>query len=120
MADDLKEAARKGQQREVWQKIYVLSGKKKKQSTAVRDRSGQMIADPHAQKEWWKGHFSKLLNPPPREADISDLKNVTPQPSFDNLTNTDEALTRNEVVDALKNLKNYKSPGVDDITNEQL
>ena len=120
IADDLEEAARKGQQREVWQKIYVISGKKKKQSTAVRDRSGQLIADPHAQKERWKEHFSELLNPPPREADISDLVNVTPQPSFDYLTNTDEAPTRSEVVDALKKLKNYKSPGVDGITNEQL
>ena len=120
MADDLEEAARKGQQREVWQKIYVISGKKKKQSTAVRDRSGQLIADPHAQKERWKEHFSELLNPPPREADISDLENVTPQPSFDYLTNTDEAPTRSEVVDALKKLKNFKSPGVDGITNKQL
>jgi hypothetical protein len=32
MADDLEEAARKGQQREVWQKIYVISEKKKKLS----------------------------------------------------------------------------------------
>ena len=120
MADDLEEAARKGQQREVWQKIYVISGKKKKQSAAVRDRSGQLIADPHAQKERWKEHFSELLNPPPREADISDLEDVTPQPSFEYLTNTDEAPTRSEVVDALKKLKNYKSPGVDGITNEQL
>ena len=50
MADDLEEAARKGQQREVWQKINVISGKKKKQSTAVRDMSGQLISDPQAQK----------------------------------------------------------------------
>ena len=120
MADDLEEAARKGQQREVWQKIYVMSGKKKKQSAVVRDRSGQLIADPHAQKERWKEHFSELLNPPPREADISDLEDVTPQPSFEYLTNTDEAPTRTEVVDALKKLKNHKSPGVDGITNEQL
>ena len=61
MADDLEEAARKGQQREVWQKINVISGKKKKQSTAVRDMSGQLIADPQAQKERWKEHFSRLL-----------------------------------------------------------
>ena len=120
MADDLEEAARKGQQREVWQKIYVISGNKKKQSAAVRDRSGQLIADPHAQKERWKEHFSELLNPPPREVDISDLEDVTPQPSFEYLTNTDEAPTRSEVVDALKKLKNFKSPGVDGITNEQL
>ena len=28
MADDLEKAAKKGKQREVWQKIYVISGKK--------------------------------------------------------------------------------------------
>lgn len=70
MADDLEEAARKGQQREVWQKINVISEKKKKQSTAVREISGQLIADPHAQKEKWKEHFSRLMNPPPQEANI--------------------------------------------------
>ena len=58
MADDLEKAARKGQRREVWQKINVISGKKKKQSAVVRDMSGQLIADPNAQKERWKEHFS--------------------------------------------------------------
>jgi hypothetical protein len=66
MADNLEEAARKGQQREVWQKIYVISRTKKKQSVVVRDKSGHLIADPHAQKKRWKEHFSQLLNPPPR------------------------------------------------------
>ena len=59
-ADDLKEAASKDQQREVWQKNYVISGEKKKQSTAVRDRSGQLTADRHAQKERWKEDFSEV------------------------------------------------------------
>lgn len=120
MASELEEAASKGQQREVWQKIYVISGKKKRQSAAVRDRSGVLIADPHAQKERWKEHFSELLNPPAREADLSDLDHISPQPNFEYLADTDEAPTGNEVVDALKKLKNHKSPGVDGITNEQL
>ena len=119
MATDLEEAARKGQQREVWQKIRVISGKKK-QSIAVGNKLGQLIADPHAQKERWKEDSSELLNPPPQEVDISDLDNITPQPNFEYFSNTDEAPTRSEVVDALKKLKNFKSLGVDGITNEQL
>ena len=86
----------------------------------MRNKLGQLIADPHAQKERWKEHFSELLNPPPQEVDISDLDNIIPQPNFEYLSNTDEAPTRSEVVDALKKLKNFKSPGVDGITNEQL
>ena len=62
---------------------------------------------------------TKLLNPLPREADISDLVNVTPQLTFDYLANTDEAPTRNEVVEALKKLQEFIS-GVDGIINEQL
>ena len=65
------------------------------------------------------GKNSKLLNPLPREADISDLVNVTPQLTFDYLANTDEAPTRNEVVEALKKLQEFIS-GVDGIINEQL
>ena len=37
------------------------------QSIAVRNKLGQLIADPHAQKERWKEHFSELLNPPPQD-----------------------------------------------------
>ena len=120
MATDLEGAAKKGQQREVWQRIRVISGKKKKQSIDVRNKLGQLIADPHAQKERWKEHFSELLNPPPQEVGISDLENIIPQPNFEYLANTDEGPTRSEVVDDLKKLQNFKSPGVDGITNEQL
>ena len=49
-----------------------------KQSIAVRNKLGQLIANPNAQKERWKERFSELLNRPPQEADISDLKNITP------------------------------------------
>ena len=120
MATELEEAAKKGQQREVWQKIYVISGKKKKQSTAVRDRTGKLIADPQAQKDRWKEHFSELLNPSPLQVDLSDLDGIPLQPNFEYLTNPDEVPTENEIADAFKILKNHKSPGVDGITNEQL
>jgi hypothetical protein len=62
MADDLEEAARKGQQREVRQKIYVISGKKEQ---SARDKSGQLIADPRAQKERWSMErtlFEKMIS----------------------------------------------------------
>lgn len=38
---------------------------------------------------------------------------LSPQPSFDCLTNNDEAPISKEVVDDLKKLINFKSPGVD-------
>ena len=45
---------------------------------------------------------------------------VPTQPSFDYLSCSDGPPTRDEISYALKKLKNYKSAGVDEITNEQL
>ena len=79
-----------------------------------------MISDPKAQRERWGEHFSELLNPPVRDADLSDLDSLEVIPSFHHLSDDDGPPTRTEIFDALQRLKNHKSPGVDDITNEQL
>ena len=120
IADEMEAAAVHGQQREVWQRIKTLSGKKNRKSAAVRDNTGQLISDPNAQRERWGEHFSELLNPPVRDADLSDLDSLEVIPSFHHLSDDDGPPTRTEIFDALQRLKNHKSPGVDDITNEQL
>ena len=120
VAEDLETAAVHGRQREVWQRIKTLSGKKKRKSTAVRDKTGKVISDPSAQRERWGEHFSELLNPPPTNVDLSDLDSLEVIPSFPYLSDNDGPPTRLEILDSLKKLKNYKSPGIDEITNEQL
>ena len=93
----------------------------KKQSTAIRDKSGKLIPDPAAQKERWKEHFSELLNPLLDNVDLSDLDRIAPQPCFSYLEADDVPSPYTaEISCALKRLKNYKSPGVDEISNEQL
>ena len=113
-------AARHGQQREVWQRIKTLSGKKNRKSAAVRDKTGKLISDPSAQRERWGEHFSELLNPPVSDADLSDLDSLEVVPSFPHLSDGDGPPTRTEISDALRRLKNHKSPGIDEITNEEL
>ncbi len=120
IASDLEDAASRGQQREVWQKIKILSNKRSKKSTAVRDKTGKVISDPSDQLKRWKEHFSELLNPPECEADLSDLDDLEPNPSFPYLGEDDGPPDATEILAALKKLKNFKSPGVDGISNEQL
>ena len=72
IATDLEDASKKGQQREVWDKIKKIS---------VRDKDGHFITDPHSQKERWKEHFTEFLNPPQSEANLDDLDDVPSQPS---------------------------------------
>ena len=120
VAADLETAAVHGRQREVWQRIKTLSGKKNRKSTAVRDKSGKLIADPSAQRERWGEHFSELLNPPPTNADLSDLDHLEVVPCFPYLGDGDGPPTRLEILNCLKKLKNHKSAGIDEISNEQL
>ena len=68
----------------------------------------------------WSEHFSELLNPPAFDGDLSDLDHIGRNPSFLYLSDTDGPPTAAEISSALKKLKNYKSPGVDGISNEQL
>ena len=89
VADEMEAAAVHGRQREVWQCIKALSGKKTRKSTAVRDKTGKMISDPSAQRERWGEHFSELLNPPARNADLSDLDSLGVVPSFPHLSDGD-------------------------------
>ena len=57
MTDDLWEVVRKSQQRGVWQKIYFISDKKKKQLRAATDRPGPLTAYSHVQKKMEKNAF---------------------------------------------------------------
>ena len=120
IAADLEAASAHGQQREVWQRIRSLSGKKSRKSTAVRDKTGKLISDPAAQRERWGEHFSELLNPTTENVDLSDLDSLETVPCFPHLSDSDTPPSRTEISEALLSLKNHKSPGVDEITNEQL
>jgi len=120
VASDLESAAKQGNQREVWQKIRILSNKRSKKSSAVRDKSGKLISDPDAQRERWAEHFSELLNPQQEDSDLTELDRIPGVPSFAYLGEDDGPPTTIEIQNALKKLKNHKSPGVDGIANEQL
>jgi hypothetical protein len=120
IATDLENAAKLGKQREVWQKISTLSNKPKKKSTAVRDKAGKLIPDPTSQRKRWGEHFKELLNPSSDNTDAEEL--VFPPSSFcfENLSDEDPPPSVFEIEKALSRLKNYKSPGIDGLSNEEL
>ncbi|XP_078700049.1 uncharacterized protein LOC144926882 [Branchiostoma floridae x Branchiostoma belcheri] len=120
VATELETASSHGNQREVWQKIRILANKKCKKSSAVRDKSGKLISDPDSQRERWAEHFSELLNPQQDDVDLTVLDSIPGVPCFTYLGDDDGPPTVVEIQDALRRLKNHKSPGVDGIANEQL
>ena len=120
IADDLENAAKLGKQREVWQKISVLSNKSKKKCAAVRDKAGKLIPDPTCQRSRWEEHFSELLNPSSDDSNLEELVLPPSSSCFENLSDGDPPPSIFEIEKALTRLKNYKSPGVDGLSNEEL
>ena len=78
----------------------------------MRDRSGQLIADPHAQKERWKEHFSELYSKP-SEVSNSAFSAIE---QLSVLHELDELPTISDLEKALDRLAPGKSPGEDEIT----
>jgi len=76
----------------------------------VKDKKGEFVADPHSIMARWRNYFSQLLNVNEyndvRQAEIHTVKPLVPEPSAF------------EVELAIGKLKNYKSPGTDQIPAE--
>ena len=120
VAEELEEAAAQGQQREVWQKIRSLTNNRTNRTVAVRDKNGSLISDPEAQSHRWAEYFEELLQPASDVVDFSLLDSEEKMPSFEYLSDDDEPPSIFEIEEAVRKLKNYKSAGIDDISNEQL
>ena len=118
--EELEEAAKQGQQREVWQKIRSLTNKRTNRAVAVRDKDGSLIPDPEAQSHRWAEYFEELLTPAAESVDFSLLDSEEQLLSFEYLSEDDEPPSMFEIEEAVKKLKNYKSSGIDEISNEQL
>ena len=91
-----------------------LSGKTQQSSATIKDLNGNVLTTVEDQLKRWAEHFSSTLNrddprnPPRLETNIPELD-----------INSD-AITRNEVRQAIQLLKNNKAPGYDDIPAELL
>ena len=111
----LETASNNKNQREVFRKVNILTGKKGKNTLLVKDKSGNIIGDEKARLERWAEHFRELLNTePPQEV----LTNIDAE--WDDLDIDLGDPSRGEVTRAVKRLKNNKAAGHDKITAEML
>ncbi|KAL9968248.1 hypothetical protein ACROYT_G026600 [Oculina patagonica] len=113
-AGEAEEAAKVNDSRKLYNITRSLSGKTHQSSTTIKDRNGDVLTTIEDQLKRWAEHFSKTLNrddprnPPRLETNVPDLD-----------LNSD-AISRDEIRQAIKLLKNNKAPGYDDIPAELL
>jgi hypothetical protein len=96
--------------RDLYRDINDFKKEYQPRTTIVKDEKGDLVADPHSIMARWRNCFSQLLNVYEvndiRQAEIHTVEPLVPEPS---------AL---EFELALEKLKNYESPGIDQIPAE--
>ena len=114
LADEAQRAADSNNMRETYRIARRISGKRPDADKPLRSADGSLITTDSEQSERWSTYFEELLNRPPVAVAQSPaepvrtrhFKESTPTPS--------------EVKSAIKQLKNNKAPGADNIAAEML
>ena len=91
----------------------MISGKcRGTTDTPVMDKQGKLLTTEAEQDARWAEHFSEVLNrpPPPTAADVQEAET--------DLDVTTTPLDKEEIIAAIKSLRNGKSPGPDNLNAE--
>ena len=84
----------------------------------MKDRAGKILTAPQDIKDRWKEHFDQLYNVNIM-ADATILLEL-PTGANDEKSNNTQDLLREEVEEAIKNMKAGKSPGCDNVTADEM
>ena len=112
LASAAEEAASHNQQGTVYKITNLICGRKSRNTKHIKNKEGQLLTTEKEQEDRWTEHFSEILNRDPplnpieTQEDVEDLDiNINPP-------------TKAEIIQAIKSLKNGKSPGADNLNAE--
>lgn len=114
LADQAQRAADSNNMRETYRLARRISGKRPDADKPLQAADGSLITTDSEQGERWSTYFEELLNKPPVAVAQSPIEPVNTR-SFNESTPTPI-----EVKSAIKQLKNNKAPGADNIAAEML
>ena len=100
--------------RRFFEAIKTVYGPSRKASFPIRDAHGAILTDDRKILERWKEHYSQVLN----QNNDSDLSILDLLPAYSPMTSLDDEISMSEIISAIKNMKNDKSPGLDGIPAE--
>ena len=107
-------AASKNEMRMVYKITQQICGEKQHSNTPVKDKQGTVLTSEEEQDKRWAEHFSEILNKPAPEnpPDIA--------PATEDLDISTDAPTKQEIIKAVKTLKNNKTRRQDTLQAELL
>ncbi|BHF85091.1 hypothetical protein SprV_1002824900 [Sparganum proliferum] len=117
IATSMEQASNVGDTRKLYQLNRQVSGKPSTLSDSVRDVNGGFIADNSAKVERWREHFEHHLNYDTQSTSplLSSSAELPPSPTY---AVPCDPPSEEEIVDAIRKLRNNKAPGEDGIPAE--
>lgn len=118
IADDAQRAADSGNLKEMYKATKTLTGKRSSRKKPLKSREGQLIVTSEGQLRRWQEHFTEIFRLPEDPTNTAHIETVPPRRRTLNIDCSPP--TGDEVLNALRALKNGKAPGVDLIAAEML
>lgn len=118
IADDAQRAADSGNLKEMYKATKTLTGKRSSRKKPLKSREGQLIVTSEGQLRRWQEHFTEIFRLPEDPTNTPHIETVPPRRRTLNIDCSPP--TGDEVLNALRALKNGKAPGVDLIAAEML
>lgn len=107
---EIEEKNRNGNIRQFYEDVNKKKKTFRPQAIKIKDANGDLVSDEYAVAQRWKDYFESLLNRPTNQLE-TERRFSTAEPHI-------ETPTLEEVAQAIKNLKNYKAAGEDNIPAE--
>ena len=113
MAMEAEEAAMRGEQRRMYNIMKQICGKfKGNYNGPIKDKQGKLLVTQKEQEERWTQHFNEILNRPAPD-EMADIPEAVEDLDIDTTSPTKE-----EIIRAIRLLKNGKAPGQDNLNAE--
>lgn len=115
IAREAENAYKKGNMRGVYECTKRLCNSNQRRAEVIKDKDGKLLTTENEVLQRWKQHFSEILNRPEPVSPAVINTDTTIELDISN-----EYISKVEIRAALKDLKNGKAAGSDDITAEVL
>ena len=112
--NELDELQKQGRYDILYNRIKDLTKKKGKSSTTVKDKNGKLLSNPDDVRERWREYIEELYDKENRPKE-EEMGNYTETPSEKDIG---PLLLKDEIVNAIKEMKVKKSEGIDEIPAE--
>ena len=113
LATEAEEAASKGEQGVLYKITKQICGKFQTYGSGpIKNKDGKLLTTEREIEERWTEHFNEILNRPEPQ------NKATIEPAIIDLEINCNELSKQEIIDAIKTLRNNKAPGGDGLSAE--